>query len=137
VVVHVVGAVANPGLYTLPAGARAADAIAAAGGMLEGADSASLNLAAHVADGQQIQVRALGSPPEPSAPAAGGDGKLSLNRASAAELDTLPGIGPVLAARIVERRQRRGPFVTLEQLRDEKLVPAATFERIRERLTVD
>ena len=93
-------------------------------------------------DGQQVVVRSKPTPrpsAEPgAAPAAApqGDGRLDLNRASAADLDQLPGIGPALAQRIVDRRQRSGPFQSVEQLVEEKLVPAATYERIKELVSV-
>jgi competence protein ComEA len=138
-VVHVVGEVTVPGVYYLPTGARVTDAVELAGGLAESADPASLNLAARLIDGQQVVVRARGASPEPSL--AGGSatsgGKLNLNRASASELDTLPGLGPALSGRIVDRRQRLGPFQSVEQLRDERLVPTATYDRIKDLLIVD
>ncbi|MGY1723386.1 helix-hairpin-helix domain-containing protein [Blastococcus sp. SYSU DS0533] len=115
VVVAVVGQVARPGLVTLPAGARVADAVEAAGGLLPGADPAAVNLAAPLSDGQQIAVgvpgAAAGGPP-PAAPG----GRVHLNTAGVAELDALPGIGPVLAQRIVEHRTRNGAFTSVEEL---------------------
>ncbi|HEV7188431.1 MAG TPA: ComEA family DNA-binding protein, partial [Blastococcus sp.] len=110
VVVSVVGSVGRPGLVTLPSGARVADAVQAAGGLVPPADSASVNLAAVVTDGQQIVVGAPGAPAAAAAPAAGAaalppGGKLNLNTATAAELDALPGVGPVLAQRIVDHRE--------------------------------
>jgi competence protein ComEA len=126
VVVSVVGLVARPGLVTLPSGARVAEAVEAAGGLLPEADPASVNLAAVVTDGQQVAVgvpAAPGSaPPGPgSAPPGQGaapGGPLDLNTAGVAELDTLPGIGPVLAQRIVDHRTREGPFTSVDQLDD-------------------
>lgn len=122
VVVSVVGLVARPGLVTLPSGARVADAIAAAGGLLPEADPASVNQAAVVADGQQIAVGVpggsssggVGSAPVPGSPA----GPLNLNTATVTELDGLPGIGPVLAQRIVDHRETSGPFGSVEELDD-------------------
>jgi competence protein ComEA len=121
VVVSVVGLVARPGLVTLPSGARVADAVEAAGGLLPDADPASVNLAAVVADGQQIAVGVPGGPagsaagnPEPGSTG----GLLDLNTATAADLDALPGIGPVLAERIVEHRETHGPFRSVEELDD-------------------
>lgn len=140
VVVHVVGAVHNPGVYRLPAGARVSDAIAQAGGLTESADAASINLAGRLADGQQISVATLGAASRPEATAettAARAARVNLNRASAAELDTLPGIGPVTAQRIIERRQRLGPFERVEQLLEEKLVPGSTFERIKDLVSLD
>jgi competence protein ComEA len=121
VVVSVVGLVARPGLVTLPSGARVADAVEAAGGLLPEADPASVNLAAVLTDGQQIAVGVPGA----AAPGGGGSpaqgssgGPLNLNTATAAELDALPGIGPVLADRIVEHRTSQGPFRSIEELDD-------------------
>jgi competence protein ComEA len=125
VVVSVVGLVVRPGLVTLPAGSRVADAIAAAGGLLPEADAASVNLAALVPDGAQIAVGVPGAgvgPGSAGAVAAGGapaaGSRVDLNAATAAELDALPGIGPVLAQRIVDHRTRNGPFRSVDQLDD-------------------
>jgi competence protein ComEA len=123
VVVSVVGLVARPGLVTLPSGARVADAVQAAGGLLPDADPASVNLAALVTDGAQIAVGVPGIAGGPGgdvggATAAGSGGRLDLNSATAAELDGLPGIGPVLAQRIVDHRARNGPFRSVDQLDD-------------------
>jgi competence protein ComEA len=148
VLVHVAGPVVQPGLYALPAGSRVGQAIEAAGGPTEEANLDALNLAARLQDGQRLAVpRADGSaltpdPPPTSAdrasPAAGRDGaRLNLNAATVAQLDALPGIGPSYARRIVEHRDRNGPFRDLQQFRDARLIPAATFERIRERLTAE
>jgi competence protein ComEA len=124
VVVSVVGLVARPGLVTLPSGARVAEAVKAAGGLLPEADPASVNLAAVVTDGQQV---AVGVPAAPGAAAPGAvapgtgpppAGPLNLNSAGVAELDMLPGIGPVLAQRIVDHRTREGPFTSIDQLDD-------------------
>jgi competence protein ComEA len=119
VVVSVVGLVVRPGLVTLPSGSRVADAVEAAGGLLPEADPASINLAAVVADGQQIAVGVpapTGDGAGPVAPAGGG--LVNLNTASVAELDGLPGIGPVLAQRIVDHRASAGPFGSVEELDD-------------------
>lgn len=118
VVVSVVGLVAHPGLVTLPSGARVADAVEAAGGLLPEADPASVNLAAVVADGEQIAVGVPGAAPAGGAGTSGAPsgGKLDLNTATAAELDSLPGIGPVLAERIVAYRTAEGPFQSADEL---------------------
>jgi competence protein ComEA len=123
VVVHVAGAVLRPGVVTLAAGARVADALAAAGGAGPGADLSALNLARTVGDGEQVVVPLLGAAGT-SAAAAGehggpgaAEGRLDLNRATAAELESLPGIGPVLAQRIVDSREAEGPFAAVGDLR--------------------
>jgi competence protein ComEA len=140
-VVHVTGAVAHPGVYRLAASSRTEDAIALAGGLAEGADPASLNLAARLVDGQQVNVRAKVQPVGESAASAAAEAKpiarLNLNSASLADLDALPGLGPALAQRVVERRQRSGPYQAVEQLRDERILPAATYERIKDLVTLD
>ncbi|MGY1734216.1 ComEA family DNA-binding protein [Geodermatophilus sp. SYSU D01045] len=118
VVVSVVGLVVTPGLVTLPEGARVADAVAAAGGLLPEADPASVNLAAVVSDGQQIAVGVPGAAPAPAAGGAAPAGPLDLNAATVADLDALPGIGPVLAQRIVDHREQHGRFTSVEQLDD-------------------
>ena len=90
---HVSGAVATPGLYVLGEGARVVDAIAAAGGFAPGADEAAVNLARPLSDGEQLHVPAAGEAAAPQGAAAVGDGRVNLNTADAAQLDTLPRIG--------------------------------------------
>ena len=140
VVVSVVGSVARPGLVTLPQGARVADAVAAAGGLLPDADPASVNLAAVVSDGQQVAVGVPGAAAEGGATggvtAASGSGLVDLNAATAADLDALPGIGPVLAERIVEHRERTGRFRSVEQLDDVPGIGPATYAELAELVTV-
>jgi competence protein ComEA len=109
------GAVNRPGLVTLPASSRVADAIAGAGGAKPGADLAGLNLASSVDDGDQIVVPLVGAEPLPGQPA---DRGIDINRATATELEDLPGVGPVLAARIVAYRDLHGPFAAVEDLLD-------------------
>ena len=117
VVVDVTGAVRRPGLYRLQQGARVADAVARAGGLTRHADSTLINLAAPLADGEQVLVSAQGG--GASAAAAGGgapSAPVHLNSAGADELDGLPGVGPVTAQKIVAYRQQHGPFTSLEGL---------------------
>ena len=140
VVVSVVGSVARPGLVTLPTGSRVAAAVEAAGGLGPDADPASVNLAAVVSDGQQIVVGAPGGSGASVAGPAGGaaaapGGKLDLNRATAAELDALPGVGPVLAQRIVDHRQQ-GPFTSVDQLDDVPGIGPARAAELAELVTV-
>ena len=120
VVVSVVGLVARPGLVTLPSGSRVADAVEAAGGLLPEADPASVNLAAVVTDGQQIAVGVPSAAPDVDggAPPESSGGLVNLNTATVTELDGLPGIGPVLAQRIVDHRTSAGPFGSVEALDD-------------------
>ena len=120
IVVDVVGAVARPGLYHLATGSRVADAVARAGGLTRKAERTAVNLAAPVADGQQIVVATRGSPTAGSAAtgagASGTAGPVSLSSASAEELDALPGIGPVTAQKIIAYREQNGPFTSVEAL---------------------
>ncbi len=138
VIVSVVGLVARPGLVTLPEGARVADALAAAGGLLPEADPASVNLAAVVSDGEQIAVGVPGAAP-PVAPAGDGGamtGPLDLNAATAADLDALPGIGPVLAQRIVDHRDATGRFTSVEQLDDVPGIGPTTYAELSDLVRV-
>jgi competence protein ComEA len=137
VVVSVVGAVARPGLVTVPSGSRVADAVESAGGLVPPADAASVNLAAVVSDGQQIVVGAPGALVGGAAdgPAAVPGGKLNLNTATAAELDALPGVGPVLAQRIVDHRAQR-PFSSVDQLDDVPGIGPARAAELAELVTV-
>jgi competence protein ComEA len=136
-VVSVVGLVARPGLVTLPPGSRVADAIEAAGGMLPDADPAMVNLAAVVSDGQQIAVGVAGAPEETGGgpgPAAGG--KVDLNTATTADLDALPGIGPVLAQRIVDHRTAQGPYRSIDDLDDVPGIGPAIFGELADLVAV-
>jgi competence protein ComEA len=139
-VVSVIGRVHHPGLVTLVPGARVADALAAAGGLLPGADAATVNLAAVVTDGQQIAVGVPGVPGDPAGPTpstgAGGGAPVHLNSATAADLDGLPGIGPVLAQRIVDYRLQQGPFTSVDQLDDVPGIGPALFAQLRKRVTM-
>lgn len=142
VVVSVVGPVVRPGLVTLPAGSRVADAVAAAGGLLPDADPASVNLAAIVPDGAQIVVgvpgAAVGSDGGgvPAGSAFGPGGRVDLNAATAEDLDALPGIGPVLAQRIVDHRTRHGPFRSVDQLDDVPGIGPAIAAELADVVTV-
>ena len=147
VVVSVVGLVQQPGLVTLAPGARIADAVSAAGGPLNGADTVGLNLARHVADGEQIIVgiatpaghpAALGSSVRSGAPETGPAavsttpaGPVDLNTATIEQLDTLPGVGPVTAAAIVAWRQANGKFTAIEQLGEVDGIGPARLEKLR------
>src|SRR4051812_10121521 len=137
-VVHLSGEVIMPGVYQLPVGARIDDALRAAGGATADGDIQHLNLAARLADGQQIVVPKRINPMLVAvAPAAGPTpGRLNLNVATVAELDRLPGVGPVTAQRIVAYREQHGPFTNVEQLRQANLVNASTFEKIKELVAI-
>lgn len=134
VVVHVAGAVVSPGLYTLGGGARVADAVAAAGGASDGADLDAVNLARVVVDGEQVRVPVMGEV------VAGGssnvDARVNINTADAEALDRLPGVGPVLAARIAAYRDAHGPFASVDALDDVSGVGPAVLEKVRAAATV-
>ncbi|MBX7431472.1 ComEA family DNA-binding protein [Mycobacterium sp. Y57] len=153
-VVSVVGLVHTPGLVTLEPGARIADALAAAGGVLDGADVLGLNMARRVADGEQIVV-GIGVPPgQPTemgssvvsgtaatpgvtaAPSAAPRDLVDLNAATAAELDTLPGVGPVTAAAIVAWREANGRFASVDQLGDVDGIGPARLDKLRDLVRV-
>ncbi|QDW64757.1 ComEA family DNA-binding protein [Oerskovia sp. KBS0722] len=140
VVVHVVGAVAAPGLVTVPEGSRVADALTAAGGATPDADLAGVNLAREVVDGEQIVVprpgEAVVAAPGPATGGGTSDGPVDLNAADAAALDGLSGIGPVLAARIVEWREANGPFTTVEELGEVSGIGDALLARLRDQVKV-
>ncbi|MFF2621074.1 ComEA family DNA-binding protein [Oerskovia jenensis] len=141
VVVHVVGAVAAPGLVTVPEGSRVADALAAAGDATGDADLAGVNLAREVVDGEQIVVprpgEVVAAVPQPGpGGAAPATGPLDLNSADEAALDALSGIGPVLAARIVEWREANGPFTTVEELGEVSGIGDALLARLRDQVRV-
>lgn len=146
-VVAVAGRVRRPGLVRVPAGARVADAVEAAGGALPGVDVALLNPARKVADGELILVGvtappgATGPDAAPAGPAAapgGGlpSGKVNLNSATLAQLDTLPGVGPVLAQRILAHRDQQGGFRSVGDLRQVDGIGDARYEQLKDLVTV-
>ncbi|PWR08048.1 competence protein ComEA [Micromonospora acroterricola] len=139
-VVAVAGKVRRPGLVRLPAGARLADAVQAAGGALPGVDVALLNPARKVTDGELIVVGVTPPPPPAGAvgPAAGGaaPGPLNLNTATLAQLDALPGVGPVLAQRILTHRDQHGGFRSVGDLRQVDGIGDARYEQLKDLVTV-
>jgi competence protein ComEA len=146
IVVSVVGTVRRPGLITLPDGSRVADAVTAAGGALPGVDLTGINLARRLGDGEQVPV-GVAPPPDATVPGdpvpgggAGGTGAdggpVDLNRASAAQLDGLPGVGPVTAERILEWRTRNGRFSRVEQLREVDGIGERRFAQLRNLVAV-
>ena len=139
VVVAVTGRVRRPGVVTLPAGARVIDALRAAGGPQPGVDLALVNLARKVADGELIAVGVPGAAadPDPGAPAApGSSGKVDLNTATLDQLDALPGVGPVLAQRILDWRESNGPFTSVDQLREVTGIGDAKYGDLKDQVTV-
>ena len=134
-VVYVVGAVRRPGLYRLPPGSRVADAVARAGGTTRRADPAALNLAAPIADGEQVlvpaqlprAVAAAQGAPVPGMPT----GPIQLSAATAEQLDSLPGIGPVTAQKIIDYRTAHGAFRSVDDLDDIPGIGPARVEQLR------
>jgi len=136
VVVDVTGAVARPGVYRLPAGARVTDAVQRAGGASGGALLEAINLAARLADGQQVVVpkRVPGGGPLAAVGATGEDGPISLGTATVEQLDTIDGIGPVTAQDIIEFRDEHGGLSSVDQLDQVSGIGPATMEALRSRL---
>lgn len=148
VVVHVVGKVRQPGVFRLDVGSRVIDAIEAAGGAHEGEPLTGINLARALHDGEQVRV---GLPPDPNvnlvngyagppgttgAGRGGTEGPVDLNAATEAELESLPGVGPVLSQRIAAYRAESGPFRTVDQLIEVSGIGPAMLERLRDLVRV-
>ncbi|GAB94308.1 comEA protein [Kineosphaera limosa] len=158
IVVHVVGAVKKPGLVRLDAGARIGDAVRRCGGLSAAADPASVNLARAAADGEQVVVLAKGQARPPAAPggtggpaapgpggaggsggsggSGGGAGQVDLNSADVAALDTLPGVGPVTAQKILDWRAQNGRFGSVDELAEVAGIGPKTLERLRPHVRV-
>lgn len=151
IAVDVTGAVPRPGLYKFPEGSRVQDAIDAAGGLLAEADPTSLNLAARLEDGQQLAIpykggaaptqgpafsfSAPGAIPTSSNSESTGD-LVNINTATAEELDTLPGIGPTTAQKIIAYRDLNGPFARIEDIVNVPGIGPSTFDEIKSLITV-
>jgi competence protein ComEA len=136
--VHVTGAVADPGLVVVDDGARVADAIELAGGAADDAELHRLNLARPLHDGEQVHVPRDGEdlPAGATGDATGGaGGPIDINRADAATLETLPGIGPARAQAIIEHRETHGPFAEPGDLREVPGIGEATFQRLADDVT--
>lgn len=143
-VVHVAGAVKKPGVYTFPVGTRAATAVEEAGGLTAQADQSAVNLASVLNDGQQLLIPTTGdgrpagaagtgvpdSAGNPGAGAASAAVAVNVNTAPAAELESLPGVGPVMAAKIIDHRGRNGPFSSLSELDSVPGIGPAMMERL-------
>ncbi|HIE24753.1 MAG TPA: ComEA family DNA-binding protein [Anaerolineales bacterium] len=131
--VYVTGSVVAPGIYALPEGSRMADAINAAGGFLPIADQEQINLAALVRDGEKIIV---GTRSNYGASSESSD-RININTATLEELETLPGIGPSTAQRIIDHRQANGKFERIDQITEVSGIGPATYDRIKDLITVD
>lgn len=141
IVVHITGAVPRPGVYALPQGARVQDGISAAGGFLAEADKSNINLAELLDDGEKLDIPFIegGSPvlstPVPQVVATTTE-LININTASTAELDSLPGIGPTTAQKIIDYRTQNGPFVNTEDIINVPGIGPGTYERIKDLITV-
>ena len=139
VTVDVAGAIKNPGVYTLPANSRVMDAIKAAGDKLKGADLSDINLARIIKDGEQIYVDPIykaGASIRTGSKAAVPRGPININRASASELDSLDGIGPVIAKRIIAYRTTNGAFLAVEDLLKVSGIGDAKLAQFKEKIRV-
>jgi competence protein ComEA len=146
IVVYVTGAVQRPGVYTLPRGSRLVNVVEAAGGFIEGVDLNQINLAEAVKDEQQVVIPGLSTLPTPEL-TIGGNGllvtptpfageKININKADVTLLDTLPGIGPTTAQKIVDYREKNGPFTRVDDLLKIPGIGPSTLEEIRGLITV-
>jgi len=143
IVVHITGAVPRPGVYALPDGARVQDVISAAGGFLAEADKEYINLARTLEDGELLEIPYMEgfSPVIPTAvqviitPGADTD-LININTASSFELESLPGIGPTTAQKIIDYRETNGPFISIEDIINVSGIGPGTYTRIKDLITV-
>jgi competence protein ComEA len=141
IVVHITGAVPRPGVYALPQGARVQDVISAAGGFLAEAQKTDINLAALLADGQKLDIPYMeGASPVIVTPGVevitNTTELIDINTASIAELDTLPGIGPSTAQKIIDYREQHGPFLAIEDIVNVPTIGPVTYEKLKDLITV-
>jgi competence protein ComEA len=130
ITVHVSGQVVAPGLVVVADGSRLADAIAAAGGTTRDADLERVNLATPIQDGQQVVIPGIGE--DAAGVATATDGMVHINSATVSDMEQLPGVGPVLAERIVAFREENGPFTTVEDLLDVSGIGEAKLDALRD-----
>lgn len=143
--VFVTGAVKNPGIYYLPIGSRAIDAVTASGGTLDNADLSVINLASFLEDSQKVLIPFIPTPiperveiiPTPEIPTPSPDQPLNINTAKIDELDLLPGIGPSKAAAIISYREKNGNFLRIEDILNVPGIGPSIFEQIRDLVTVE
>lgn len=133
ITVHLVGAVRNPGIYHLPEGSRVYELLEAGGGPSDDADLESVNLARPLFDGEQVNIclpgEAAASPDSP-------EGKVNINKATVEGLQTLPSIGEVRAQRIIEHREKHGPFTDIREIMDVSGIGQGIFNQIKDRITI-
>jgi len=140
--VYITGAVSQPAVYSLPPGSIVQDALQAAGGPTGDADLERINLAQELRDQQQVYIPRRGETASRSLISGGnsdsnstGSGLVNINTASAAELETLPRVGPSTAQRIIAYRQEHGPFATIEEIQNVSGIGPATFEQLKDLIT--
>lgn len=151
ITVYVTGAINKPGVVTVREGARMADAVKACGGLLPTADGEKVNMAQVLKDGQQVRVPEKAVPETTAAAKSGSvnpaaksgtsskaapSGPVNINTASAEELDTLPGIGPAMAQRIIEFRETEGAFTSIEDIKKVKGIGEAKFEKMKDKICI-
>jgi len=140
IIVQVSGAVPRPGVYAFPQGARVQDAISAAGGFLADADKQLINLARYLEDGERLEIPFLtgSSPviPTPQVIIESSTDLININTATAAELDTLPGVGSVTAGKIIAYRESNGLFQKIEDIQNVAGIGKATYDRMKDLITV-
>lgn len=138
ILIHVAGKVKRPDVYPLLAGSRVSDAIKAAGGAQKGVDLSDINLARVLVDGEQVYVGYVAKVSSSSSKSSKTrfTGVINVNRATKAEFDSLAGIGPVIASRIINYRSANGPFLALDDLLKVSGIGSKTLERIRPRLSL-
>lgn len=143
IIVHVTGAVPRPGVYALAQGSRVQDAISAAGGFLAEANKQGINLARALEDGEQLDIPyaegaspVIGTEVPASTGSASSSDLININTASQTELESLPGIGPTTAQKIIEYREQNGPFVSTQDIINVSGIGPGTYERIKDLITV-
>lgn len=143
IVVQISGAVPRPGVYALPKGARVQDLISAAGGFLAEAEKETINLARSLEDGERLDIAyvegfspVIPTPQEAVIASTSDTNLININTASSFELDTLPGIGPTTAGKIIDYREKNGPFTSTESIVNVSGIGPATYERIKDLITV-
>ncbi|MCL2376186.1 MAG: helix-hairpin-helix domain-containing protein [Defluviitaleaceae bacterium] len=141
--VSISGEVYNPGLFAFYEGARIYNVVEAAGGLTQYADRNAISLAARIVDEQHIIIFSLADNAPPAVTASGGaagiasDGRVNINTATSEQLQTLSGIGRIMAADIISHREARGGFATIEEIKNVRGIGDITFENLRDRITVD
>ena len=132
-VVHVDGAVVNPGVYKLSAGSRISDIVEKAGGFSEEVDRSKVNLAAKLTDGQKIEITKIGQKSQEATLGQTTSGLIDINSATVGQLDTLPGIGTVTAGKIIAGR----PYADISELKIKKIVTASVYEKIKDLISAN